>query len=98
MTLTEEHAALVKGMLNRGDKQHDIAAFFGVNGGRIAEIKTGKRFPDVAPAPKRELPLVSALASGIAIHQARKALDRAQSGIDAARAFLDEFEQRMDAT
>lgn len=97
MKLTEEHAALVKGMLARGDKQHDIAAFFGVNGGRIAEIKTGTKFADIKPALKRDLPLQSALASGIAIHEARKALDRAQAGINAARASLDEFEQRQDA-
>ena len=31
--LTEYDAALVKGMLARGDRQHDIAAWFGVNGG-----------------------------------------------------------------
>jgi hypothetical protein len=96
MKLTEENAALIKGMLERGDKQHDIAAFFGVNGGRVAEIKTGAKFADVSAAPKRSLPLQSALASGIAIHEARKALDRAQAGINAARAHLDEFEQRQD--
>jgi hypothetical protein len=54
--LNEEQAAIIKGLLARGEKQHDIAAFFGVNGGRIAEIKTGQRFPDVAPAGKRDLP------------------------------------------
>lgn len=96
MKLTEEHAALVKGMLERGDKQHDIAAFFGVNGGRIAEIKTGARYPDVKPAARRELPLSAALASGIAIHEARKALDRAQTGIMSARVYLDELERSMD--
>lgn len=45
--LTEADAAIVKGMLNRGDRQHDIAAWFGVNGGRIAEIATGDRFAGV---------------------------------------------------
>jgi hypothetical protein len=42
--LSERDAALVKGMLYRGDRQHDIAAWFGVNGGRIAEIATGHTF------------------------------------------------------
>ena len=42
--LTEEDAAIIKGMLLRGDRQHDIAAWFGVNGGRITEIATGKLF------------------------------------------------------
>lgn len=45
--LTEKDAAIVKGMLLRGDKQHDIAIYFGVNAGRIAEIATSDRFPDV---------------------------------------------------
>lgn len=47
--LTESDAAIAKGMLARGDRQHDIAAWFGVNGGRIAEIATGRRFGWVAP-------------------------------------------------
>ena len=39
ISLTETDAALVKGMLRRGDRQHDIAAWFGVNGGRIARLQ-----------------------------------------------------------
>ena len=54
--LCAQDAALVKGMLNRGDRQHDIAAWFGVNGGRIAEIKTGDKFFSVKPASANELP------------------------------------------
>ena len=54
--LDEDDAALVKGMLARGDRQHDIAAWFGVNGGRIGEISTGAKFPDVKPAEQSELP------------------------------------------
>ncbi len=37
-------------------RHHDIAAFFGVNQGRIAEIKDGTRFPGVLPADADELP------------------------------------------
>lgn len=54
--LTEHDAAIVKGMLARGDRQHDVAAFFGVNGGRIAEIATGEKFPDVLPMDNSQLP------------------------------------------
>jgi len=43
-------------MLRRGDRQHDIAAWFGVNGGRIAEIAVGDRFADVQEANPAELP------------------------------------------
>lgn len=55
--LNAEQAAVVKAMLVRGDKQHDIAAIFGVNGGRIAEIKTGIVHADVKPAPMAAIPL-----------------------------------------
>ena len=54
--LDEEDAAIVKGMLARGDRQHDIAAWFGVNGGRIGEISTGAKFAEVKPAEPEELP------------------------------------------
>ena len=47
--LTENDAAIVKGMLIRGDRQHDIAAWFGVNGGRIGEISKGRKFLHVQP-------------------------------------------------
>ena len=47
--LTANDAAIVKGMLLRGDRQHDISAWFGVNGGRIGEISKGKKFFHVAP-------------------------------------------------
>jgi hypothetical protein len=45
-------AAVVKGMLARGDKQQWIVAWFGgrINPGRIAEINTGARFPEVMEA------------------------------------------------
>ncbi len=54
--LNEHDAAIAKGMLQRGDRQHDVAAFFGVNSGRIAEIATGANFHWVMPAEKDELP------------------------------------------
>ena len=54
--LTEEDAAIVKAMIRRGDPLHDIASWFGVNGGRISEINTGKKFADVPPASNSHLP------------------------------------------
>jgi len=47
ISLNEKDAGIVKGMLKRGDRQHDIASWFGVNGGRIAEISVGKKFTDI---------------------------------------------------
>jgi hypothetical protein len=53
---TAADAALIRGMLERGDKQSDVAAWFGTNSGRICETRTGKRFKDVPPAPSDQLP------------------------------------------
>lgn len=55
VSLTEADAAIAKGMLARGDRQHDIAAWFGVNGGRIAELASGKLYWWVRPAPINDL-------------------------------------------
>jgi hypothetical protein len=54
--LSERDAAIVKGMLARGDRQSDIAAFFKVNGGRICEVNTGAKFAGVRAAPPDQLP------------------------------------------
>src|SRR6266852_3715872 len=53
ISITEEDAALIRGMILRGDRKHDIAAFFGVNPGRIADIESGRRFPSAPPLPRR---------------------------------------------
>jgi len=42
-------------MQKRGDRDHDIAAWFGVNQGRVAEAKEG-RYGSVEPAPANKLP------------------------------------------
>jgi hypothetical protein len=54
--LDSADAAYVKGMINRHDRQHDIAAYFAVNGGRIGETSTGANFSAVAPASQVSLP------------------------------------------
>src|SRR4051812_15220853 len=59
MSLNLEEAAVVKAMLAKGEKQHDIAAHFGVNGGRIAEIAQGKKFRHVTPATATSLPTMA---------------------------------------
>lgn len=47
-SIDETAAAEIKGMLIRGDKPQDIAFYFGVNNGRISEIKSEATFKDVA--------------------------------------------------
>jgi hypothetical protein len=49
------HLPLIFGMLNRGDRNHDIAAWFGLNQGRIKEVKDGE-YGVVPPAPAGKLP------------------------------------------
>lgn len=54
-------ASIVLGMLKRGDRQNDIAAWFGLNGARICELNKmstphARKFKDVRPAPAHALP------------------------------------------
>lgn len=57
MSLSHRETRIVKGMLARGDRQHDIAAYFGVNAGRIAEVASGDcDYPNAQPSPEEELP------------------------------------------
>lgn len=46
----------MKGMIIRGDRQQDVAAYFGVNQGRIAEIACGSKFANVLPEDVSKLP------------------------------------------
>ena len=91
ISLNEDDAAIVKGMLARGDRQHDIAAWFGVNGGRIAEIATNQRFGYVQPAGGNRLPPPGPYLSGrdttivlVALRKAKEALAEAERFILAA--------------
>lgn len=47
--VTPEMAAKIKRHLLDDMAQHDIAALFKINQGRISEIKTGKKFGDISP-------------------------------------------------
>jgi hypothetical protein len=55
MALTNKEASIVIGMALRGDPEQDIAAYFGVNQGRVAEIKGGS-YGSISAAPPNELP------------------------------------------
>lgn len=57
MVLSYRETQIVKGMLKRGDRQHDIAAYFGVNGGRIAEVRSGEcNYPHAEAMAEADLP------------------------------------------
>jgi len=55
--VTPEMAAKIKTFLDQGQTQHSIAAHFGINQGRVNEIKQGKRYQEVDRDP-RQLPLL----------------------------------------
>jgi hypothetical protein len=79
--LKADDATLIKGMLARGDRQHDIASWFGVNGGRIAEIATGAEFGSVPMASAEILPPRGPYLSGQAAHAAMAALAEAKAAL-----------------
>ena len=54
--LTAEDAAIIKGMIRRGDKVQDIAAFFGVNSRAVSNIRSGQKFAKVPAHPSVGLP------------------------------------------
>jgi hypothetical protein len=54
-TLKQADVPTILGMQKRGDRDHDIAAWFGVNQGRIAEAKDGK-YGTAPPAATHVLP------------------------------------------
>jgi hypothetical protein len=95
--LSEADASLVKGMVARGDRKHDIAAWFGVNQGRVAEVQSGDLYPDAEEAGAEDLPPPGPYSSGQSTHAAtealktsRKALKQAIKDIDSA---LNQLEQ-----
>ena len=90
ISLSEGDASVVKGMLARGDRQHDIAAWFGVNGGRIGDISTGKKFRDVAVAASNKLPPIGPYLAGRDADAAMIALVAAAETVNAALALIRE--------
>jgi hypothetical protein len=99
--LDEDTAALIKGMLVRGDKQSDIAACFRVNAGRVAEINTKQRFALVTPAPADRLPPTGPYPAPFDLWKSkqelwrvRAALEAASTAIQAAMVAVHKAEQR----
>ncbi|WP_425230751.1 hypothetical protein [Sphingomonas sp.] len=54
--LTDRDAAIIKGMVGRGDKNETIAAFFGVNQRAVSHVRSGQTFANVVPARPEQLP------------------------------------------
>ncbi|MHC2627061.1 hypothetical protein ACVIW2_009093 [Bradyrhizobium huanghuaihaiense] len=93
MALSEGEIATVKGMLLRGDRQHDIAAYFGVNGGRIAEISTGQTGSSVAASPTGDLPPAGPYMAGRSALRARDTLIALRDLIEETINDIDLYEE-----
>jgi hypothetical protein len=87
ISLTSADIPTVLGMVQRNDRSHDIAAWFGVNQGRIKEAKDGKfGLPKAAPQsslPPKGPPGVKGRALR---HEAERALDLLNTGGSSAKA------------
>jgi hypothetical protein len=55
ITVTLADVPIIIGMIARGDRHHDIAAWFGLNQGRIAETRDGE-FGPPQTTPNQKLP------------------------------------------
>ena len=91
ISLNEADAAIVKGMLARGDRQHDIAAWFGVSAGRIAEIATGQSFEDVVATRAADLPPPGPYLPGRHVDKLIKAIVEARKALDEAEALIKQL-------
>jgi hypothetical protein len=81
---------LIKGMLARGDDQSDIAACFLINAGRVAEINTGQRSPNIAAADLGELPPEGPYPSAYELWKTKNALWAARVALEAVREKIDQ--------
>jgi hypothetical protein len=84
--ITTQDAAIIKGMLKRGDMQQWIVAYFGgtLNPARIADIKSGLTFRNIRPVPENQLPPQGPYLSGRKAHLALQALRGLREKIDEA--------------
>jgi hypothetical protein len=96
MALNDAEIAIVKGMLARGDRQHDIAAYFGINGGRIAEISTGQTGGGVMASPAQDLPPAGPYMAGRSALRARDTLTALRDLIQEAINDIDLYEKPKD--
>jgi hypothetical protein len=97
--VTAAEAPIILGMVARGDRDHDIAAWFGVNQGRIKDTKDGK-FGSPTAAPTHALPPSGP--PGIKGRRARAAIQQAigalaNNDLVGAKRILEEARAKYDA-
>jgi hypothetical protein len=77
-------------MIARGDRHHDIAAWFGVNQGRIAEVNEGVLHSNAPTAATNSLPPRGPYSSGRAAYKAVSALEQAKKALQEAIKDIDD--------
>lgn len=102
ISLSNKDASVVLGMVARDDRDHDIAAWFGVNQGRIAEVKGGSHGSISAASPAELPPKGPPGPKGRRLRLAAgKALDllatKGAVGLAEASAILQDAKTRYDA-
>ena len=98
LSFSYRQTQIVKGMLLRGDKQHDIASYFGVNGGRIAEVSTDNcDYPNAQPLPPEKLPPPGPYVEAKTVFEIKEILQDSITLIDGAGAASDEAVLAIEA-
>lgn len=93
MAFNDFEVAIVRGMLFRGDKQQDIAAYFGVNSARINDVKQGLVRAHIEAATPATLPPPGPYMAGRSALRAKETLIALRELIDEAITDIDKFEQ-----
>lgn len=98
MGFTYKDTQIVKGMLARGDRQHDIASYFGVNGGRVAEVATDQGdFPNATALSEDKLPPCGPYVGAKTVFEIKQHLQEAIDLIEGAGTKNDESQFALDA-
>nr|WP_325252900.1 hypothetical protein [Amylibacter sp.] len=97
MSFTNREAQIVLGMVARGDKRHDIAAWFGENQARVAEVEAGA-YGNLTMANVEDLPPKGAVGPKAqrlrgGVSNAIKQLEQgdSQSALDILKAAITKF-------
>ena len=97
--LSSKDAARILAMVARGDRPHDIAAWFGVNQGRIAEVEDGEfgiaKETDATNLPPRGSPGIKARRLMASLEEVHDLLStKGADGIHEALAEIDAAKQK----
>ncbi len=100
ITVSAKDVPLILAMVARGDRRHDIAAWFGLNQGRIKEVEDGKHgmFP-IASAnklPPSGSPGIKARRLRPAVEKIRDLLKSNPADVEGAKTRLDQALAQFD--